>query len=161
MQIRIPIACILIAFIALLLCPFAPGAQPVLTSLVNMQAGDSFVSYSSQLHDPGPAGANQIWDFSAAVSSGAATAKYIHCPASEGADCIIEARGGSEHFYFLTETMQAYDGFNTYTPSGSVFLDLEDMKEILRFPFTYGDSYMDYYSGLFFWPELQRIKRGL
>lgn len=56
--------------------------------------------------------------------------------------------------------MQAYDGFNTYTPSGSVFLDLEDMKEILRFPFTYGDSYMDYYSGLFFLAGIAKNQTG-
>jgi len=132
-------------------------AQPVLTSAINPQAGDSFNFYSSNMKDPGNPGPGQLWDFSAATGS-PFIVKYRDCGTHPNPDCIYNFSGNT---YFMNDTVQAFVHYGTSVPSGSIYLELEDLKVFMKFPFTYTDSLLDYYYGVYSVTGMERDQNGV
>jgi hypothetical protein len=138
-------------FLALLAVPFWLKAQPVLQH-DNMAP----IGFSAEISvggpvAPGPAGANQIWDFSGVPLAAYGTFEIVDPATTPYAVLLL---GSSNYCYKMTLTASEsiYDYYNLLTNSmdkmgqnmsstgGEIFTD---PKIDLIFPFDYGESYFD------------------
>jgi hypothetical protein len=128
-------------------------SQPILRAdSINPEYGDRYTVHKGNYFDPGPGGANQVWDFSAFAPS--AIIQY------DGKDPV----GGTKYSYVLmqpasptiwpayyigtqsslrlatwVETIQWHPG--TYSSN--------DKEDLLRFPFVFQSTYVDTWGGDF------------
>lgn len=138
---------------ALALFSLSAQAQPTLTSANNIQAGTTYTAYNATNALPqGAAGANVTWDFSSLSSSASTNYGYYTC-GSTGHSCttfpgstIVNDPGTGQYVYYKTSSSSlALNGIST----GSVNFIYSDPQEILRFPFTYNNTYTDNFSSAF------------
>lgn len=111
-----------------------------------------FVDTAPVLNE-GNSGANQTWDFSSLVSANAAveydgilsssTPYAASFPNAEIAMFNLDAYGDSNYNYFTNDS-------NVYTSWGGAFiqqiLNYSNPRDILHYPFTFGDTFSDSYS---------------
>jgi hypothetical protein len=139
---------------------------PVLSSAnYSPVVGETFTFH---VHDvstfsPGASGAGVTWDFSGLVSAGTSTQNYLD-PAStpyassfSGSTVAISDPIGYGYYKSTTSAFQNMGGANTAGTSIPAFTDLEDL---MRFPFTYGDSYTDSYFGAFTTSGFPTVRSG-
>jgi hypothetical protein len=125
-------------------------AQPTLTaSGINPAVGDQINSNGANYVSPGNAGANQTWDLSAMVSSGSGSFTYTTASsttyASSYPNANVATNASGEYVYYKTSatTWQFYGAVTSVTMSYS------NPEDMLRFPFTYNNSYIDTWATTF------------
>jgi|GEM_PF-925012 len=130
-------------------------AQPVITSSSNPIPGDDFTYRYSNMANPGPAGAGQIWDFSAATEvPGEAPFHFSVITCAAAPDCGDYA--GANLAWKINDTTHNYQLANEAgirnigSRSGtSANLTYTDPDQIIRYPFAYGNSYSDTMAGTY------------
>jgi len=136
-------------------------AQPVITSDINLSLGDTYRldGYTGGIinGDPGPPGANQIWNFANVTGDVALTGNTYFCvdpsatpfadsSAVQDADIstvFYTSDGDASYFYYINSTSsQVLTASGDTTPDGNFgYGDIIDGFVQYKFPFTYNDSY--------------------
>lgn len=121
-------------------------AQPTLTASGNLPtAGLNVTIQTGSMVNVGVAGANQLWDYSTFASTGVATGSYAACPATAGcgsfpgATLVVTDGNGLKIYYKTSSTAMANAGY--VTPAAPIVYS--DVDDALRFPFSYGNAYVD------------------
>lgn len=148
---------------ALALFSISAYAQPVLTNVNNIQAGTTYTGYNVDLALPeGPGGANVTWDFTSLSLSSSTNYGYYTC-GSAGHSCnlfpgsmLSSFRAGQYLFYRTSDSKLAITGYAT----GSASYVYHDPQEILRFPFTYNDTYTDVFLATYNYAGYSFIRKG-
>lgn len=139
---------------ALLLSASAATAQPMLTDVTTLPtAGLTNTLYRASSATPGPAGANQTWDFTSVTSSASLSSSYEACPGTNqycdtfpGANLTgLEVITSNILFYNASSASLSIvgargAGFAGGTTVNNYFSNPED---ILRFPMTYNTTFTD------------------
>ena len=143
---------ILFTIIALWLSTSGLMAQPVITYAGNAsQIGDSYAfSGGNGTFDPGPAGANQSWDFSAITATIFNSVDVVSPGSTPFASDFPESNtayhytGDSELYSYGEEntTERLHDGVGF---SSGDLIHYTDPVKNMEFPFSYTDSYADSY----------------
>ena len=144
---------VLALIVAALIAPFVSSAQPIITQDWIGSPGDQIDADTvGQIPDPGPAGPDQFWDFSALPEDPATlpfsflepnqTPFFMDFPKSNLS--ISQSKLG---IYGYDEVnASTYDNWGSVGPSTMTIYD--DPITELTFPFTYEDSFDDDYSGI-------------
>lgn len=138
----------------LLLCSCtAVFAQPVLTAAnVSPQIGNQMYYFNVGRYPEGDSGAGRIWDFSTVKSTNSSSAKVIPCnasvvcgnfPGSNVASSFTNAE------YFLSATSDSIELLGSWNyPYVQPQEAYTNPRMVMRFPFTYGDRYVDSFSSI-------------
>jgi len=144
-------------------------AQAVLTSNINLSIGDSFRydAYSNVTNVvPGPAGENQIWDFTNVTGENysqgnvescvnPATTPFADSSAVSQADiCTYRADSsgdGHYQYYINSSSSQVITAMGDILADGNaLYSEYIDGVVLYEFPFTYGNSYDYWYKSQVF-----------
>jgi hypothetical protein len=128
------------------------NAQPILTATgINPVIGDNFNNVSSNYISPGNSGANQTWDLSSLTYNPSANPENAVAASSTpyaanfpNANLAFTSMGNSYDYYKTSST--AFQNYG-YSTSNSNILAYTDPEDILRFPFTYNNTYTDSWGG--------------
>ncbi len=143
---------IIFTIIAICLTVIGIKAQPIITYAGNAsQIGDSYeFSGANGSFDPGPAGANQSWDFSTITPTIFNSVDVVSPGSTPFASDFPESNtayhytGDNELYSYgeenTTERLHDGVGFNT-----GDFIHYTDPVKSMEFPFSYTDSYIDSY----------------
>jgi hypothetical protein len=130
------------------------NAQPVITYGNHApQIGDQFtISSSEGSYDPGPAGANQSWDFSNITASMTTTSQAVS-PA--GTPFASEFTESNLCFSILDEDVWNYanvsnsafenNGIGVQQDPEDFVIHYSDPQLLVQYPFAYGDNFTDTY----------------
>lgn len=123
-------------------------AQPTLTSSGIMPVvGNSYTMVSSSWVSPGSAGANQTWNL-ALTNSGSSPSTAVapsSSPYASSFPAATVAFNSSGNWVFYKGTASAWQNNGLVNSSGTV-LAYSDLEDMLRFPFTYNNTYVDPWS---------------
>ena len=136
-------------------------SQPVLNSSINFTIGDTYRydMYQDVINiDPGPGGANLIWDFST-ISGGTyvegesnicvdpSTTPFADSAAVANADVCFrnedDPNVGPYQYYECNNTSQNLLAMGFLGTGNTSFSTYTDILTALEFPFTYGDNFDD------------------
>ncbi len=136
-------------------------SQPVLNSSLNFTIGDTYRydGYSDVINiDPGPGGANLVWDFST-ISGGSyyegegvicvdpSTTAFADSAAVADADICIRSLEnpdfGPYQYFECNNTSQNLIALGFLATGNTSFGTYTDIQTALEFPFTYGDDFND------------------
>lgn len=132
------------------------SAQPVLQSGdISYVPGEAFVEHTCPWIDPGPGGADQVWNFGA-----------LDCPNTWTNTWIAPFATMNEDWPTTTVVWNSQSRFEMYEASTDAFRALgfsegitltsaryDDPSDEIRYPFTYGDSYTDTWNGWNYFPD--------
>jgi len=131
----------------------AVNAQITLTAANNLPSlGDSFTSnsYDASMTSPGNSGANITWDFSSLISTGTSTGTLV-APSSlsDGANHPIanfaSGDANTQAYLFIDNDEYSIAGAFSNTLGRDVY---SDVREVYKFPITFGDSYNEIFTSL-------------
>lgn len=144
------------------LSSFAAHAQGVLTPMNGIPAaGTAFKEHIFIPTDSGTSGANVTWDFSNVVDWQTVTANYATCSELEYTYCdsfqdenLVEYDSSESssmenftyEFYNLNSGALQYLGEQS-GPNDDLY-PYQNKEDLLRFPFTYNDAYIDTFQGV-------------
>jgi hypothetical protein len=141
-------------------------AQPTLTAAgCNPILGYSTNTASTAGFAQGPSGANQTWNFASLVSTGSNAAQYVTVASTPNATQFstsnLAAFGGGAYSYYNISN-NAYTLNGVVAPSSGTVIPYSNGEDILRFPFTFGNSYTDtwaanFTSGINFYRTVQQL----
>jgi hypothetical protein len=120
-------------------------AQPTLTSSGIMPViGNTFTTVSSAWTNPGSAGANQTWNLALtnSATSPSTAVSPSSSPYSSSFPAATVAFNSSGTWVYYKGTSSAWQNNGYVTGAGTV-LSYSDMEDMLRFPFTYNNTYTD------------------
>ena len=132
---------------------FFAHAQPVITSANNPVIGevDSLTYVDSAGISPGPGGTGVIWNFVPSVTTGYATVTFRACtstpycdsfPGSNLVSYTIHPSSDSSYDYLNANTASLdFNGGCWFSPSPQ--FSYQSHNSLIRYPFTYGDCYLD------------------
>lgn len=128
------------------------NAQPVLTSSSSPIIGDIFDGVVADTNgwNPGPSGANVIWDFSSLVTKTSGVAKYVSPSSTPYASQFTNSNLSLDQ----TTDFSYYDSqdnawYITGTGSSTLVVSYTDKQLFCSFPFTYLDSLTDIARGTY------------
>jgi hypothetical protein len=144
--------------LTIIVCLFALGttAQPVITYGGNApQTGDSYsFSGASGTFDPGPAGANQSWDFSSINPTMFSTETAVNpgttpfAPNFPESTIAFHITGENEAYSYaeINSSEMLNDGVG-FDPGGDneFYIHYTDAVKLMQYPFSYNDTYSDTY----------------
>lgn len=136
-------------------------AQTSLTHKNNaVISGDSCVYREIQFVDPGNAGSNQIWDYSKIQFTGTSLVSFIQ-PASsqkiagvENYNILLKESG---YDYFLNSFENRLEELGYVNKDKNMTLVYSDPVIKMKYPFFYGDQYIDPFSGVAYYNGKSRI----
>jgi hypothetical protein len=138
---------------ALVLSAASATAQPTLTVSTNMPVpGLANTVFRASSATPGPAGANQTWNFSSLTSTATATSNYAACPGAPDCGTFPSANltgneqlMGNQMFYDASSSVLSVVGVRgAGTPGGPIVNTFySDPEDYLRFPMTFNSTYTD------------------
>jgi hypothetical protein len=132
------------------------NAQPVLNQSNGFNDGDIIEIYvdSEPVLDEGSGGTSQTWDFSSLYSadpamefegvSASVTPFTADFPLAPIASTGVDYSGNVIYNYFTNDSVYTTWGYE----SNEVKLTYTNPRDILRYPFSYGDEFTDSYYGL-------------
>jgi hypothetical protein len=124
-------------------------AQPTLTAAgINAVVGNSFVNNITNYVSQGAAGANQTWDLSALTISSTSTLQTVTSSSTgSGASFpnsnICEVDGPVYLYYKTSSTAWQVEGNITPSSSSPIVMPYSNPEDLMRYPFTYNNSYKD------------------
>ncbi len=142
--------------VALCLISTSLTAQPVITYNGNAsKIGDTY-NFSGEVgsFDPGPAGANQTWDFSNITPTFTSSPNAVTPESTPYANSFPEAtiafaqsNENSSYIYSQISTSEILNVGIANTPDGGVELIIHytDPVKLLKYPFSFSESYTDTY----------------
>lgn len=123
-------------------------AQPVLTATgINPIIGTTFSYTSTSFFNQGAAGASQTWNFGS-ITGTAGNPSVCVAPSStpQGANFpnanISFNSGGSGTYAYQKTSSSAYQNYGNVTSTG-VIMPFSNPEDLLRFPFTFNNTYTD------------------
>lgn len=123
-------------------------AQPTLTATgTNPVIGNSFSLATTAYFSEGSAGANQTWNLSSLTPSGTSTSNCVAVSSTPNGSSFPAANiafnnvSTSNYSYFKTSS-SAYQNYGNVLSSG-VVMSYSNPEDMLRFPFTYLNTYSD------------------
>ena len=121
----------------------ASGINPVLNDIIN-QVNGGYVS-------PGSSGASQTWDLSTMTTGAATPSAFIAASSTPNASSFPAANlaissGGSYAYY--TTTSSAWQNAGVVSSNG-VVMSYFNREDLLRFPFSYTNTYTDTWATTF------------
>jgi hypothetical protein len=135
--------------------------QGTLTFLNNgLLPGDSSRTVEINYVDPGNPGENQVWDFSGIHFTGKNSPWHINADDSQKMTAtnernLILCEDGYDYTYISGETRLEETG---YVNAGKkLTLDYEDAVIKMQYPFSYGRSFRDSFSGIAWFNKTSRI----
>ena len=142
--------------VAVYLISLAITAQPVITHNGNApQIGETYhLAGDNGSYDPGPAGANQNWDFSDitptfSTSSTAVTPESTPYASEFPEATIAFAQEGNETFIYSQISTSAMMNVGLGNDPGSggdiLIIHYTDPVKLMKYPFAYSDTYTDSY----------------
>ncbi len=145
-------------FILIAICLMGLGitAQPVITYNGNAPQIDDIYASSGDIgsFDPGPSGAGQNWDFSGIIPSFSNLVTAVDPASTPFAGEFSESNvafhyTGNDEFYSFVEVTSSEmlnDGAG-FEPGGAneSFIHYTDAVKLLKYPFSFSDSYTDTY----------------
>ena len=139
-------------FSMILVCVEKVSAQtPVFTDTAYAPwAGDQYTVMTAQYLSPGNAGANQTWNFSAAIQSGTLTYNVTDVAAIGcGSQYPTATLGiGTSGYEMIQRTWNEYNIVgNTVTPGMANFI-YSDPEKRFKFPMNFNNSYTDLFYGI-------------
>lgn len=130
--------------------PMALLSQPTLTAAgTNPVVGDQFTTHTTQYVAPGSSGASQTWNL-AMTSSGSSSSTGVtpsSTPYAANFPTASVCFGTGPYTYYKTSS-SAWQMNGMVNGSGTV-LAYSDLEDMMRFPFTFGNSYTDTWSTTF------------
>ena len=136
--------------------------QITLTRSDFVSAGDQIKLLSANVgtHQPGPAGANQTWDFSSLVDDGqpvdvALVKNAAQTPYAQqfvGANLAIFSQDGSDEgysYYFMDDSEFVLYGVAANSTEGELIAVYDNVQLEMEFPFSYGDTTSDTFHATF------------
>ena len=144
-----------------LLMSFGLFAQNSLTYKNNaLLPGDSSTYREVKFVEPGNAGPNQIWDFSKIQYTGTSPVNFIQ-PASSlkisGIETYNVLLKDSGYDYFMNSTENRLEERGYINKDKKMTLSYSDPVMKMRYPFFYGDQFIDPFTGVAFFSETSRI----
>jgi len=131
---KIPILSILVC------CYITLSAQPILVAhQIYPTVNDKFTKRTCQYVDPGPTGADQIWDLSACVEVSTYAVHTKTLPPVYIGSANLKVFDEYLATSFKLEVTTAWESIG-------IICDFPDREEILRFPFQFGMKYTDTFS---------------
>lgn len=111
-------------------------------------AGMSYkIYYGDSSVNPGPGGSNQHWDISNFVATDSGMQRYVPCLSTPWCGTFngptIAGTDGSGVYTYLEPTSTALLLHGTVDSSAAQVTSYNDPQELIRYPFTYGDAYVD------------------
>ena len=142
---------LLVLFLGSLFVAINSFAQPTITaSGINPVVGDQITGNGTNYVLPGNAGANQTWNLSSMVSTGASTSVYITASSTPYASSFptanISINMGSGSYVYYKTSSAAWQNLGSVT---STTVSYNNAEDIIRFPFTFNNSYTDTWSSVF------------
>lgn len=123
-------------------------AQPILTATgTNPVVGNSFTLATTAFFSEGSAGANQTWNFASLTSSGSSTSNCVTVASTPNGSSFPSANiafnnvSTSNYSYYKTSAT-AYQSYGNVLSNG-VVMSNSNPEDMLRFPFTYTNTYTD------------------
>ncbi len=142
-------------FTCLVLATISATAQPTLTGAgVNPYIGATFTTNNCDYVNEGNAGANQTWDLSSmtitnsnqiTIKSPSNTPNGSSFP---NANLAWTGAGGSGETGYYNGSSSSLE-FHGMDVPGTVTISYNDPEDLLRFPFTYNDTYTDTWGASF------------
>lgn len=124
-------------------------AQPsVTTATLTFQPGESYVQTICDPLEPGPSGADQVWDFSTIPACGAPRTESWLAPTGSGTiDYTVSQRFNSmsPSAYYRGSSAVFQLVLGAPLPNDGYYYD--DLKDVYRFPLEFGDSFTDSFGG--------------
>lgn len=131
---------------------FSAVAQPILTTANSVQnIGEIFTTRMCSFSSPGPGGASQNWNFSSVTPTAITSTSFVLPSSIPGSSIFSGAThastdGNSIGFYAVnTNTLQMVGT----RPSPTVNMVYSNREDLMRFPFTMGNSYADNFAATF------------
>lgn len=127
-------------------CTALSFAQPVMQNI--MPIGFNCVLSFGPATSPGPAGANQIWNFSSVPATPSATLNIVTpgatpCSSSFPTSNWAQNISGSQFNYYISTASQLEVIGEQISPSCTGGLTYSNSKIVLKFPFNYTNSFSD------------------
>jgi hypothetical protein len=156
-----------IIYVILLLFALSLFAQPTMNQGNMPQIGTKaeFIFYESENVEPGPAGANQTWDFSnivkSADQSGATSPEFVAVSEAfqkdDFPDATLAEKSDTAYTFYKIENNQLIRLGTGYDVGAEILTDAQLQYQI---PFSYGDSYTDDFAGTNFIAEFESDRSG-
>lgn len=126
------------------------NAQPIITKANYPGVGESYtgnVYILSAPYNPGPAGANQTWDFSGITGWNTAPFDYV-APSATPAGATFPTANLAlsallQYTYFLSTPTEYQITGSVVALGTTTIIPLYDPQKIISFPFTFGSSFKD------------------
>ncbi len=139
----------------IVLAAISATAQPILTGAgVNPYIGATFTTNNCDYVNEGNAGANQTWDLSS-LSVNNSNQVIIESPSSTpngssfpNANTAWSNTGSSNETGYYSGSSSALE-FHGMDIPGTITIPYTDPEDMLRFPFTFNDTYTDNWSAYF------------
>ncbi len=121
-------------------------SQPTLTSTgVSPIIGDSYNLSSTNYVSPGNSGANQTWDLSSLSTTSTATISVVNTSTTPQGNSFPNANlalsYGNSMFQYVKTSPTALQ--NMGLSNSTITMPYSNPEDLLRFPFTYNDTYSD------------------
>ncbi len=140
---------IILCWALLLVLTSAMAQSYIMTYTSNApRTGDALTVYNIAYMNPGPAGANKIWNFSALTYTSPARIDHIYSQPNNylpgvGVYNTVSTEDGSEYYYNVTTARSEVKGYiNT-----DISLVYTDPIIKMKYPFAYGNTFTDTYTG--------------
>lgn len=129
-------------------------AQPTLTGAgTNPTIGQSFTYTGTSYFAPGSAGASQTWNFSTISGTAGSPSNCVAVGSTPNGASFPSANiafdnSGSGNYSYQKTSATAYQNYGNVTSSG-VIMSYSNPEDLLRFPFTYTNTYNDPFATTF------------
>ncbi len=138
--------------IAFCLSAITVMAQPTLTAAgINPVSGEQFINVGSTYTSPGSAGANQTWNFAALTTNSTSTVSVLTASTTTyGAsfpNANVATTGNGTSFEYYKTSAGAYQSYGS--ANASTTDSYTNPEDRLQFPFTYTNTYLDYFSSIY------------
>lgn len=122
----------------------AAGCNPTLGYTTNAAYNSGFAQ--------GASGANQTWNFATIANTSTANSQYVTVAstpnASQFPNSNLAAFGGGAYSYYNISN-SAYTLNGVVAPTSGTVISYSNGEDLLRFPFTFGNSYTDNWAATF------------
>jgi hypothetical protein len=131
---------------SLLLLSFSSRAQPNITGTgVNPVIGETITEHRTTFHSPGTSGVNQTWNFASWASTATVILQVVNPTVTTYGSSFPNANtafttvgsASAAYYKYSSTAMQNYGSYS------SVVIAYSNPEDLLRYPFSYNNTYTD------------------